>query len=231
MPTGYITYYNSSRNYGFIDCPELNHFDIFVCYENFNSGYKHIFASDYVEFELKVLLEENSLHATDIKFIRNSTLNYLYQDFTNKYTKRGFLKKIDDNYYVKDTETYLFIKLRVSPYETDLLNCYENKLNTQINYQIIVFSNKNKIRAINTDRKFCNEYLIATSGSVCSAKVLNKIKGGFNILVEGKILGFIPYSISYMQIADLSDNLMIKVRCIQKNESADNAVFEIIKAE
>ncbi len=73
--------------------------------------------------------------------------------------------------------------------------------------------------------------MIATSGSVCSAKVLNKIKGGFNILVEGKILGFIPYSISYMQIADLSDNLIIKVRCIQKNESTDSAVFEIVKAE
>ena len=228
MPTGYITYYNQSRKFGFIDCPELNYYDIYFHFVNINSEYKHIFPSDYVEFELKMLSNENQLEANEIKFIRNRSLEYLHQDFLNKKTKKGFLKKIGEYYYVKDFETYLLIKLRVSPYETDLFNCYESKLNTEINYQIVVFSNKNKIRAINTDRKFSNEYLIATNGNNCIAKVQNKIKGGYNILVEEKIIGFIPDSIAYNYPADLDEDFMINVRCINKNESSEKPVFEIL---
>jgi cold shock CspA family protein len=228
MPTGYITYYNPSRKFGFIDCPELNYFDIYFHHNNINSEYKHIFPSDHVDFELKKLYDENQLEANEIKFIRNSTLEYLHQDFVNKKTKKGFLKKIQDNYYVKDSETYLFIKLRISPYETELFNCYESKLNAQINYQIVVFSNKNKIRAINTDRKYSIEYLMAVSGNNCIAKVENKIKGGYKILVEEKIIGFIPDSIAYKHGVDLIEDFMLKVRCIQNNESSETPVFEIL---
>jgi hypothetical protein len=193
-----------------------------------NAEYKHIFPSDYVEFELKVLSDENQTEATEIKFIRNSTLENLYEDFRKEKIKKGFLKKIDDNFYVKDSETYLLIKLRVSPYETDLFNCYESKINTLINYRIIVFSNKNKIIAINTDRNFCKEYLQVTSGNICIAIVQNKIKYGFNILVEEKIFGFIPYSIAIKHGEDLSENSMVKVKCIENNETSEAPVFEII---
>lgn len=228
MPTGYITYYNQSRKFGFIDCPELNYYDIYFYFVNIHREYKHIFPSDYVEFELKDRSDENQLEANEIKFIRNCTLEFLHQDFVSKKTKKGFLKKIENNYYVKDSETYLFIKLRVSPYETDLFNRYESKINTQINYEIVVFSNKNKIRAINTDRKFCTEYLMATSGCICSAKVQNKIKGGYNILVEEKINGFIPDSIAHNRSTDLDEGFVINVKCINNNESSEKPVFEIL---
>lgn len=229
MPTGYITYYNSLLKFGFVDCPELNYYDIYFYKADLNKSYKNIYASDFVEFELNIMSNENQPTASDIKFVRNRTLEYLHEDFSNKKLKRGFLKKIGDNYYVKDYETHLYIKLRISKYEIDLFKCYETKLNTEINYQIIVFSNKNKIRAINIDRLFCEEYMSATSGNICFAKVQKKIKMGYEILVEGKILGFIPNSISLVQGLDLIENTEIKVRCIKKNkETSDSPVFEIL---
>jgi cold shock CspA family protein len=133
MPRGYITFYNQSRKFGYIDSPELNCYDVCFHRDNICREYKNIFPSDYVHFELKELPDKSQLEAIEIKFIRNSTLEFIHQDFESKKIKKGFLKKIGSNYYIKDSETYLFIKLRVSPYEIDLFDCYESKLNYRIN--------------------------------------------------------------------------------------------------
>lgn len=228
MPFGYITYYNIAKQFGFIDCPELGYYDIYFHRTYLDSSYKNIFSSDYVEFELNFLKETDLTEAHNVKFIRNSTLGNLQNDYINNKIKRGFLKRFGEDYYVKDSETYMFIKLRIARNEIDLNKSYINNINRIINYRIVVFSTKNKIRAINTDRQFSEEFISITSGKICDAKILKKVKDGYRIIVEENILGFIPDTKANKLNPILYPEQQVKVKCVSNKDSAVIPSFEIV---
>ena len=85
----------------------------------------------------------------------------LRKDFEKQIKLKDFLKKVEEQYYVKDRDTYIYIRLLISDNEINLKETYENKLNQLIDYKIVSFTDKNKIRAINLNRTFLPEcYLI-----------------------------------------------------------------------
>jgi ribosomal protein S1 len=73
--------------------------------------------------------------------------------------------------------------------------------------------------------------MAATSGNICNAIIQKKTKHGYTILVEKKILGFIPNSIVDRYNVDLNEEFSLEVKCIKNNEESETPVFEIFNVK
>lgn len=226
MTEGYISYINTSGHYGFIDSPDLLLDHIFFHSSNCKKSYKHIYKGDKVTFELNPN-GEKGIEATNISFIQNASLDGLRKDFENNTSLKGFLKKIDDKYYVKDRETYIFIRLIIASYEINLKEVYEDNLNELIDYKIITLTDKNKIRAINVNRQFLPECKLLVEGNKTEGLVVANVKGGFQIKIYDNILGFLPNSFVLKSKRILEIGELINVTCIKASDDLENVVFNL----
>jgi cold shock CspA family protein len=226
MKVGYISYINTSGHYGFIDSPDLQLDHIFFHSTNCKKSYKHIYKCDKVHFELKPD-GEKGIEAINISFIQNATLDGLRKDFENNTSLKGFLKKIDDKYYVKDRETYIFIRLIIASYEINLKEVYDDHLNELIDYKIITLTDKNKIRAINLNRQFLPECKLLVEGNQTEGLVVANVKGGYQIKIYDNILGFLPNSLALKSKRKLELGELINVTCIKASDDLENVVFNL----
>lgn len=226
MPTGFISYVNNNKHYGFIDSPDLDIDQIFFHTTNCNKKYKNIYKGDKVSFEFDPLYDEES-GAKEITFIKNASLDSLKEDYKNGKILTGFLKKIDGNYYVKDRDTYIFIQLIIASYEINLEDVYEEKLNTIIDYRITTFTSKNKIRAININRQFLPNCKLLIEGNKTEGQIMTIVKGGYQIKIYDNILGFLPKSLAEKSKFILEEGDIVNVTCISVGENLENVVFDL----
>lgn len=226
MAEGYISFISSSGHYGFIDSPDLLHDHIFFHSSNCKKSYKHIIKGDKVNFELNPNGEKGD-EATNISFIQNTNLDSLRKDFENNKSLKGFLKKIDNKYYVKDKNTYIFIRLIVASYEINLKEVYEDNLNKLIDYKIITLKDNNKIRAININRQFLPESKMLVEGNQMEGLVVSEIKGGYQIKIYDTILVFLPNSFVLKNKPKLELGERLNVTCIKASDDLENVVFDL----
>jgi hypothetical protein len=226
MPIGYISYINKDGNYGFIDSPELDIDHIYFHKTSCTKTYKHIYKGDKVSFEFNPNVDEER-GVKEISFLQNASLDGLKKDFKNGTTLKGFLKKIDDKYYVKDRETYILIRIIVASYEINLEEVYENNLNKLITYKIFTFTRKNKIRAINIHRQFLPECKLLVVGNKTEGQVISTVKGGYQIRIYDNILGFLPNSLAIKSKTNLDEGEMVNVTCIKATDDLENVVFDL----
>lgn len=226
MPIGYIAHLNVKKRYGFIDSPEIDREHIFFHITRCLKSYKHTLKGDKVSFELEILTD-NKVEAKNIDFVQNASLAGLRKDFENGTILRGFLKKIEEKYYVKDRETYIYIQLIIADYETNLKEIYEDNLNKSIEYKIVRLTNKNKIRAININRQFLTGVKCLFVGNQTEGIVTGKVKSGYQIKIQDDILGFIPNSLVLKRKGELQDGELINVTCIKSDEKFGNVIFDL----
>lgn len=226
MPIGYISYINNAGHYGFIDSPDLNNDHIFFHTSNCIKSYKHIYKGDKVSFEFNHV-DDHESGAKEISFLKNASLDGLKSDFENGNSLKGFLKKIDDKYYVKDRDTYIFIRLIVASYEINLNEVYEDNLNKLIDYKIFSFTSKNKIRAININRQYLPDCKLLVEGNKTEGQVVSNVKGGYQIRIYDNILGFLPNSLVVKSKTILNEGEMVNVTCIKAGDDLENVVFDL----
>jgi cold shock CspA family protein len=226
MAQGYVSHIDNKRQYGFIDSPELLLDHIFFHFTNCKKPYKHIIKGDKVNFELNSNGEKGN-EAVNVSFVRNASLDQLKKDFENKIPLKGFLKKIDDAYYVKDRETYIFLSLLIAKSEINVKEVYEDNLNTLIDYKIVTFSQKNKIRAVNINRQFMPERVWLVQGNKTEGLVVAVVKGGYQIKTLNNILGFLPNSLVLRSKGVLELGESIQVTCIKANDDLEGIVFNL----
>jgi ribosomal protein S1 len=154
-------------------------------------------------------------------------LDGLKNDFENGNSLKGFLKKIDDKYYVKDRDTYIFIRLIIASYEINLKEVYEDNLNELIDYRIFTFTSKNKIRAINLNRQFLPDCKLLVEGNKTEGQVVSAVKGGYQIRIYDNILGFLPNSLAIKSKIILNEGEMVNVTCIKAGNDLDDVVFDL----
>lgn len=218
--TGFINSYSSKTNSGTIFCSELNkNFEFQKT--NCLSSYKKIYVHDKVRFILYP--DDNTIK--NIEYTANQTLEYLKKDFANGCIKKGVLKLISGGYKVIDNESGIPIKIRISSYETQLKENYQNRINKPIEYKIISFSNTNKIIAINCGRTFIPEFKLATSGSPIEGKIKSKLPQGIQIVICDIIEGFIPNSFLNSDHYNFLSNMNILVTFDKHKETSDSIVF------
>jgi cold shock CspA family protein len=229
MHTGYITYLRAKKKYGFIDSPELEMENIFFHFTNCKKSYQNFFKGDKVQFEIDNVSQKGT-EAKNVAFIRNASLEGIRRDYENGSILRGFLKIIDGCYYVKDRETHILIKLVISSHEINLKEVYEDYLNKLIDYKIVLFSSKNRIRAINVKRNLLSVFENVKLGLKLQGVVRALVKGGYKIEIGEGLDGFMPMSLVERSGKTLQITDSIEVTIINIDDHLTNVILDLTES-
>ena len=140
---GIVTYFSIERHFGFIDS-ELQE-DIFFFIdtmqirkmkkEGLALPRKVFFNGDEVYFKVRNSTKGSSgLEAFDLRYIQNEKIDEMLSLIREEKPLTGYIKKLDDGYYVKDKQTYLFIPIEISCWEIGHEYVYEQRINEPVSY-------------------------------------------------------------------------------------------------
>ncbi len=168
--------------------------------------------------------------AVNIQFVNNLNLDSLRKDFEKGAILKGYLKKVEDRFYVKDIETYLFIRLVVSKYEVDVWENYEQRLNDMVQYKIVRFTSNNQMAAIVSHRKFSVLFEEVLLSKEMDGVIISRARGGFNVAFGNDDSGFIPGSMAGLEDHRYVPGMQIRMQCVGYHAYHDTYVFQAIKA-
>ena len=104
----------------------------------------HFVMGDVVSFTLKITDRGDKMMAANIEFLYNNALEVLLNKaaISNKFN--GYLKAVEDKYFVKEIDSYLFFPVVISPWQ---LLPEENDLNEPVGFLLENREKKDKIYA------------------------------------------------------------------------------------
>lgn len=100
----------------------------------------HFRTGDTVNFHLKLTPRGDRMNAYDVKFLYNNELDKLIQKANIDNRFKGFLKMVDDTYFVKELSSYLFFPLVLSQWE---IKPAEDTFNEAFEFRLINMSKQN----------------------------------------------------------------------------------------
>lgn len=112
----------------------------------------HFLAGDIVEFKIRISDRGERMIATNIKFLYNNALDELVNRARTNNKFMGYLKMVDDKYFIKEIDSYLFFPVPFSPWQ---IMPVDNGLNEQVTFSLENLDKKEKITA----RLFTSEYI------------------------------------------------------------------------
>lgn len=205
---GTVTYFSPERHFGFLDAEFQESIFFFVdsiqlkdLSKKERKQVKSKFVKgDEVLFKLKPSdKSETAFEAYDLQFIKNEKVAQLYELIDVDKPVSGFLKKIGDEYFVKDKTTYLFIPLMVSKWEENIEEIYEQRINKPVLYTVTSKPLKaDNLKAVLCDRVYTDVYHqlndYKENNVYISAKITGKNKDGyFAIILNDTVTTFIPF--------------------------------------
>jgi len=206
---GHITRYDNERHFGFIETAENEIYFFFhdkaeVIKQKkegkIKTVHKHC-SGDEVEFKLKRSLKDNEkFEAYDIVFIRNERRDNLIKEALINPKLLGYLKLIDnEKLFVKHINTYVFIPVQISEWESDLQTFYFDRIDKLVEFNLTQTEKVDKLAAVLTNRKFVPEYKtiidLYTKGQSTTAIITGKNQSGyFAVLSINQVDAFIPIS-------------------------------------
>jgi len=115
----------------------------------------HFMVGDVVSFMVKLSDRGDRMMATSVEFLYNNTLDVLINKslLTNKFI--GYLKMVDDKYFVKEIDSYLFFPVPFSPWQ---IMPAELDLNEQVFFSLENIERKEKIFASLFNNKYIPEF-------------------------------------------------------------------------
>lgn len=115
----------------------------------------HFMVGDVVSFLVKLSDRGDRMMATSVEFLYNNTLDVLINKslLTNKFI--GYLKMVDDKYFVKEIDSYLFFPVPFSPWQ---IIPEELDLNEQVFFSLENIERKEKIFASLFTNKYIPEF-------------------------------------------------------------------------
>lgn len=115
----------------------------------------HFMVGDVVSFQVKLSDRGDRMMATSVEFLYNNTLDVLINKslLTNKFI--GYLKMVDDKYFVKEIDSYLFFPVPFSPWQ---IIPEELDLNEQVFFSLENIERKEKIFASLFNNKYIPEF-------------------------------------------------------------------------
>lgn len=120
---------------------------------------KHVFhIGDTVSFKVGLSGRGDKMVATDIQYLYNNALDVLINKAKTENNFIGYLKIIDDKYYVKEIESYLFFPVAFSPWQ---IPPTDEALNEAVTFALDNPEKKEKITASLFTQKFIPEYYAA----------------------------------------------------------------------
>jgi len=120
---------------------------------------KHVFhIGDAVSFTAGLSGRGDRMVATNIQFMYNNALDVLINKAKTENNFIGYLKIVDDKYFVKEIDSYLFFPVNMSPWQ---LKPTEAELNEAVTFALDNLEKKEKITASLFTQKFIPEYYSA----------------------------------------------------------------------
>jgi hypothetical protein len=115
----------------------------------------HFREGDTVNFVLTKSPRGDKMIADNIQFLFNNTLSALLHKATIENKFSGYLKQVDDKYFIKEIGSYHFFPLKLSPWEKKPPPA---ALNEPILFSLENFTNPDKATAVLANRQFIPEF-------------------------------------------------------------------------
>lgn len=157
---------------------------------------KHVFQiGDAVSFTVGLSGRGDKMVADNIQFLYNTALDVLINKAKTENNFIGYLKVVDDNYFVKEIDSYLFFPVPLSPWQ---IKPTEAELNEAVTFALENTEKKNKITAKLYNNKYIPEFYTAVklnkTNSPVDAVVYKVSPHGIYLnLIDDKIKVKLPY--------------------------------------
>ena len=156
----------------------------------------HFHVGDEVSFIINLSARGDKMIADCIEFRFNNALDNLINKSTIENRFVGYLKKVDDDYFVKETGSYIFFPLKLSPWER---KPQESNLNEPYFFKLENTDKPDKATAAPYKSIFIHEYKIAQqyfeNKTIIDATIFKISPHGIFVNVVGdKIQAKIPVS-------------------------------------
>lgn len=115
----------------------------------------HFMVGDVVTFQVRLSDRGDRMVAVGTTFLYNTALDVLIQksNISNRFI--GYLKQVDDAYFVKEIDSYLFFPLPFSPWQ---IKPTEEELNEQVDFSLENTEKKEKIFASLFNNSYIPEF-------------------------------------------------------------------------
>ncbi len=170
----------------------------------------HFMTGDIVSFTVKLSDRGDRMMAVGTEFLYNNALDVLINKsfLNNKFI--GYLKMVDDKYFVKEIDSYLFFPVPFSPWQ---IVPAELDLNEQVNFSLENVEKKEKIFASLFNNNYIPEFEQAVklfkSKIPVAATVYKTTPHGIHLnIVTDKIQGKIPFE-ENIKVGDTINVLII----------------------
>ncbi len=155
---------------------------------------KHLFhIGDTVSFTAGLSDRGDRMTASDIQYLYNTALDVLINKAGTENSFIGYLKVIDDKYFVKEIDSYLFFPVPLSPWQ---IKPTEAELNEAVTFSLENLDKKEKITAKLNNNKYIPEFYTAVK--------LNKA----NTPIEAAVYKVTPHGI-YLHL--ITDKIQVKL--------------------
>ncbi len=164
---------------------------------------------DKVSFNSGLSDRGDRMTASNIQFMYNTALDVLINKSKTENNFIGYLKVVDDKYYVKEIDSYLFFPVPLSPWQ---IKPTETELNEAVTFSLENLDKKEKITAKLYNNKYIAEFYNAVklnkSNTPIAATVYKVTPHGIYLnLIEDKIQVKLPYK----EGINVSDVITVKI--------------------
>ncbi len=178
----------------------------------------HFMVGDVVSFQVKLSDRGDRMVAVGTEFLYNNLLDVLINKsfINNKFI--GYLKQVDDKYFVKEIDSYLFFPVPFSPWQ---IVPAEVDLNEQVSFSLENVEKKEKIFASLFNNKYIPEFeqavkLFKTKTPI-EAEVYKVTPHGIHLNIVGNK---IQAKISFEDQVKVGDKIHVQISYLGKNKIA-----------
>ncbi len=189
----------------------------------------HFMVGDVVSFQVKLSDRGDRMVAVGTTFLYNNALDVLINKsfLNNKFI--GYLKQVDDKYFVKEIDSYLFFPVPFSPWQ---IVPKEVDLNEQVSFSLENVEKKEKIFASLFNNEYIPEFEQAVKLFKSKTHILaevNKVTSfGIHLSVIGsKIQAKIPFE----EGVKIGDKINVVITYLAKHKIVVERTTPIISAE
>ncbi|MEO7044916.1 MAG: hypothetical protein ABI091_06380 [Ferruginibacter sp.] len=241
IKAGIIARYHIEKSYGIIETLDNESFFFFIDKSSLRrketKGIHKFRSGDEIEFKIKPDSKHGQI-AYNLCFIKNTRRDNLIQEAKELNILKGYLKKIENTFFVKHLSTYLFIPIKISEWETDIGATYEDRLNQLVLFELKNIDKPYIISAILIDRVFKPEYTIINELNSLDQSTFASITGSntngfFSSILEGSVEAFISIKMNeeYFKNHTLKKGDVVEAKLIIKHLSPDKGQINLMIIE
>ncbi len=174
----------------------------------------HYRLGDVVSFQLKLSDRGDKMTAFNVKFVHNTAIDLLIQKAAIENRFSGYLKKVEDDFFVKEWDSYIFFPLQVSPWETPPVSTAENEA---ITFRFLNLDKPNAIAAELFSHNYIPEYRMALqhfNNEVDADAIVTKVSpyAIYLGLFDNKIQAKLPLGKGEVSQLKEGDTLQVKIK-------------------